>query len=81
MHLSRMARRLAENVTVYTDGAVELSQTLSEPLKAAGFEINTKRIVKLVKESKESEVTLHFEDGSTKKEGFLVGSKFFSSYI
>lgn len=67
-----MARRLANNVTVYTDGAVELSECLSKPLQAAGFELNTKRIVKLVKGPKGNEVTVHLEDGSTTKEGFLV---------
>ena len=77
-----MARRLAKSVTVYTDGAVELSSTLAEPLEAAGFEINTKRIVKLVKEPEGSEVTMHFDDGSTKTEGFLVRTSilFFCRY-
>ncbi|KAH8723042.1 thioredoxin reductase glit [Phaeosphaeriaceae sp. PMI808] len=72
MHLSRMANRLAKSVTVYTDGAIELSQALTEPLQAAGFELNTKRIVKLAKEPHGTEVTVHLEDGSTKTEGFLV---------
>jgi hypothetical protein len=73
MHLSRMAGRLAKSVTVYTDGTSELSQTLEGPLKAAGYKLNTKRIVKLVKEPNGTEVTIHLEDGSTKTEGFMVG--------
>ncbi|PKX88413.1 NAD(P)/FAD-dependent oxidoreductase [Aspergillus novofumigatus IBT 16806] len=72
MHLARMARRLSEKVTVYTDGAVELSQTLNEPLKREGFELVTTPIARINIESGHEGVTVDLHDGSTRKEAFLV---------
>ncbi|KAI1912879.1 hypothetical protein LOZ53_003094 [Ophidiomyces ophidiicola] len=72
MHLARMARRLAEKVTVYTDGAVELSESLAGPLKSAGFQLETRHIAKLINGSKEPEMVIELEDGTTITEGFLV---------
>ncbi|PGH15384.1 hypothetical protein AJ80_05568 [Polytolypa hystricis UAMH7299] len=72
MHLSRLARRLAKKVTVYTDGAVELSQSLADPLRSAGFELETRHIAKLVKSPKGPEMVIELSDGKTVTEGFLV---------
>jgi hypothetical protein len=75
-----MARRLSEKVTVYTDGAVELSQTLEEPLKREGFELVTTPIAKINMESGHGGVTVDLNDGSTRNEGFLVCPPVLSYY-
>ncbi|KAJ5190078.1 hypothetical protein N7491_007880 [Penicillium cf. griseofulvum] len=72
LHLSRMAQRLAGKVTVYSDGALELSQSLAGPLKAEGFELVSTPIAKLSRQPDEHGVTLEFVDGTVRKEGFLV---------
>lgn len=72
MHLARMARRLAGKVTVYTDGAVELSQAIEEPLRAAGFELDSRHIARVSNGSGHSETKLEFDDGTIRTEGFLV---------
>lgn len=74
LHLARMASRLAQKSTVYTNGAVELSEAISEPLRTAGFEIDTRHIAKLSEGSQEHEVILEFDDGSVKTEGFLASN-------
>lgn len=72
MHLARMARRLSDKVTVYTDGAVELSESLKEPLRSAGFELDSRHIATVSSGSTNSEIKLEFEDGTILTEGFLV---------
>lgn len=72
LHLARMARRLAAKVTIYTDGAFELSQALETPLKAGGFELDSRRILKLAPAPGESGVSMNFDDGTDTTEGFLV---------
>ena len=72
--MARMANRLAEDVTVYTDGAEELADQISAALKGSvsGIKINQKRISKLAKGPEKSQVVMTFEDGTEMTEGFLV---------
>jgi hypothetical protein len=72
LHLARMARRLACEVTVYTDGALELSKTLAGPLAAEGFELVSPNIARLSLGPEDHGITVELEDGTIHKEGFLV---------
>ena len=72
MHLALMAKRLTPNVTIYTDGAEELSEQLTQGKGVTGLKIHKTPITRLEKSQGESEVTLHFSDGSSITEGFLV---------
>ncbi|KAI0456046.1 hypothetical protein F5B21DRAFT_169588 [Xylaria acuta] len=68
-----MAKRLASKVTIYTDGASDLSDQIALNLGNDTINIDRRKIVKLVKgSSTESEVIVHLDDGSTIAEGFLV---------
>ena len=77
VHMARMAKRLAEKVTVYTDGAEELSEELAVALADDAFTIDKRRIVKLEKGvGSDSEVVVHLaqEDGEVEvvKHGFIT---------
>jgi hypothetical protein len=71
LHMARMAKRLAEKVTIYSDGDQELGDQIKI---AAGDEISVdnRRITRLQKGPVKSEVVMHFADGEHKTEGFLV---------
>lgn len=71
LHLARMARRLSRKVTVYTDGALELSRTLSGPLAAEGFDLVSPNIAQLSLE--DHGIVVELDDGTVRREGFLVG--------
>ncbi len=74
LHMARMAKRLSAHVTVYTDGAEELSEQIKTALNGSvsGIKVDQRRITRLEKGPKNSEVIMHFEDGSKLQEGFLV---------
>ena len=79
LHLSRMARRLTEKVTLYTDGNAELATELKKLLEqdkdavAGRILVSEGKIAKLERGTgRESEVKITFEDGQTVTEGFLV---------
>ncbi|GMF66941.1 unnamed protein product [Aspergillus oryzae] len=67
MHFARMAKRFASTVTLYTDGAEELAQTLKESTRGTGIKVNKKKISKLVKGHGASDVQVIFEDGTQPK--------------
>ncbi|OBT38622.1 hypothetical protein VE00_10790 [Pseudogymnoascus sp. WSF 3629] len=71
LHMARMAKRLAEKVTIYSDGDQELGDQIKI---AAGDEIrvDNRRITRLQKGPIKSELIMHFADGKQKTEGFLV---------
>ncbi len=72
LHLARMAKRLTPNVTIYTDGAEELSEQIRLALGESDIKVDNRRIVRLEKGPQKSEVIVHLEDGTSKREGFLV---------
>lgn len=72
LHLARMAKRLTPNVSIYTDGADELAQKLAEATIDDDIKIESKPIARSEKGEEESSVIVHFKDGQTFKEGFLV---------
>ncbi|KAJ3129877.1 hypothetical protein HK100_008367 [Physocladia obscura] len=90
LHLTQMAGQLTNIVTIYTNGNHALAETLSAKLETeASFKIsvriNSTHIVRLTKTDAEvaratknvdnsGRVNIHFEDGTTAIEGFLVHS-------
>src|SRR4051812_16854249 len=74
LHMARMAKRLAPNVTVYTDGAEELAEQITLALKGSvsGIKVDKRHITQLKKGPEKAEVIMKFKDGSEVTEGFLV---------
>ena len=77
LHLARMAKRLTPNVTIYTDGADELAQKTAEVAADDDIKVESKMISRLEK-GEETSVIMHFKDGQTFSEGFLVSIPAFS---
>lgn len=69
------AAQLTENVTLYTHGddavAAELRPSV-DALTASKFQIETRKIKRLVESSSADGVVVEFEDGSSRQERFLV---------
>jgi len=75
MHMARMAKRLSDNVTVYTDGSVDLSEEIEAAVAVTGdgnIKVERRRVVRLERAESGSGVVVHLEDGTTVTEGFLV---------
>ncbi|KAI1105363.1 hypothetical protein F4804DRAFT_341243 [Jackrogersella minutella] len=73
LHLARMAKRLASKVTIYTDGADDLSDQIILNMGNDTIEVDRRRITRLEKgASTESEVIVHLADGTTVPQGFIV---------
>lgn len=73
MHVSHMAKRLAQKVTIYTNGDGERASTLQSLVaNENGFEVDSRPIVKLEKNQTGPKITIYFEDGNHTKEAFLV---------
>ena len=72
MHVARMARRFATTVTIYTHGAQEVTQALEKASHDMGIKIDSRPIARLAKGLGPSDVDVEFEDGTHRKEGFLV---------
>jgi len=72
MHVARMARRFATNVTIYTHGAQELTQVLEKASHGTGIMVDSRPITRLIKGPGASDVEVVFEDSTQKMEGFLV---------
>jgi thioredoxin reductase len=80
LHLARFANRLAEKVTIYTNG----NETVTEPIKqllsgvrpesktTKCIAVDNRKITKFVKGNKKGELTIFFENGESKLEGFLT---------
>lgn len=77
LHLARMAKRLAKDVTIYTDAAKNLSEQVAAAIGPSDIRLDTRPISRLEKGASGAEVVLHFSDGSeTRTEGFLVSTKY-----
>ncbi|PKS08395.1 hypothetical protein jhhlp_005339 [Lomentospora prolificans] len=81
VHMSQMARRLAENLVFYTNGSEEKAAELSAVLKNDKDAVEGKikienRIVTRMRMGSNfpSEVILTFEDGTEVSEGFIVNA-------
>ena len=80
LHIARQANRLAEKVTIYTNGNTQTTQAIQEHLSkekptskaARSITIESREIAKFVKGSQKAELEVQFTDGEQKKEGFLA---------
>ncbi|KAI0841362.1 thioredoxin reductase glit [Hypoxylon sp. FL0890] len=74
--IARMAGRLADHVTVYTDGNKELGALIRETLKSPPkFHVENRRVVCLSKDPQvegDAGVIVTLEDGTTNREMFLA---------
>ncbi|KAL4899644.1 hypothetical protein BDW74DRAFT_171338 [Aspergillus multicolor] len=71
MHVARIARRLANTVTIYPHGAEELSQVLAVATQSTGIMIDNRPISRLVNGPSKADVEVAFVDSTSKIEGFL----------
>jgi len=69
---ARQSNQLARNVTIYTNNNPALaSSTIAALDQSPTLHVDDRRIKKLAKGPKDSEVIVQFEDGSEKVEGFI----------
>lgn len=73
-HVGLLAKRLAERVTIYTDGDAALAAALPPPSSGATTAIETRKVTKLAMKDwpASSTVVVTLEDGTTREEGFLA---------
>jgi hypothetical protein len=73
MHLARMAHQLSQSVTIYTNGNTYLVDDIRSAVRDAQWlEVDSRPITRFEKGETGKTVILHFDDASTKQEGFLV---------
>ena len=75
LHLARQNLQLSETVTLYTHGDEKLASELESALQnppVPRMRVEPRRIAKFEKGSVKAEVVVHFEDGSSKTEGFVA---------
>ncbi|EED14643.1 thioredoxin reductase GliT [Talaromyces stipitatus ATCC 10500] len=77
MHVNRMARRLVDKVTIYTNGNNEQASTFREAIAALdGFKVDPRPFMKLEKkremDGNEPKIIIHFKDGTCAEEAFLA---------
>ncbi|KAL2811949.1 hypothetical protein BJX63DRAFT_432954 [Aspergillus granulosus] len=71
-HLARMALRLAESVTAYTNGDESVAAELKEQLKGLNVVIDSRPIARFEKMREGAKVRVHFDQHTSNEEGFLV---------
>lgn len=72
IHIAPMAKRLAKSVTVYTNDNEKLHADAQGKLHSAKINFDNRKITRFQLEDGGPEVTIHFEDGTTKTEGFIA---------
>ncbi|KAF7551190.1 hypothetical protein G7Z17_g5194 [Cylindrodendrum hubeiense] len=72
LHISPMAKRLAKSVTVYTNDNEQLHASLQGKLQSSKIHFDNRKIARFQLKDGGPEVTIHFEDGTTKTEGFIA---------
>lgn len=74
LHFARQALRLADQVTLYTNGNAELAKQLTDALEAAPapMTVEGKKIKKLSKGPDRAQMVIEFDDGTSKNEAFLA---------
>ncbi|KAE8552202.1 hypothetical protein EYB25_006096 [Talaromyces marneffei] len=75
MHVGHMAKRLVDNVTIYTNGNNDQASTLQEAIaNVDGFNVDSRPFARLEKRETEAEpkIIIHFKDGSQTEEAFLA---------
>ncbi|AEO69852.1 uncharacterized protein THITE_2057949 [Thermothielavioides terrestris NRRL 8126] len=74
LHVSRMAKRLAKKVVIYTNGSSALLDSLATAVaEDPVFVLDNRRVVRLEKgENSSSKAIVHLEDGTAASHGFVV---------
>jgi hypothetical protein len=74
LHFARQASRMAEQVTLYTNGKGQLGKDLTDALdaKPAPMKVDPRKITKLVKVPERAKITFHFDDDKSTTEAFLA---------
>lgn len=78
LHLARNVLQLVPKATIYTSGSKELAQSLQDAINDSKSEkppqmvVDSRKIVRMQRGAKESQVILHFEDDSKVTEAFLA---------
>ncbi len=73
MHMARMAKRLADQVTIYTDGNEELAEQLRGTVADdPAMQIENRSIQRLAKGPQAAEVEVTLVGGDVVTEGFIV---------
>jgi hypothetical protein len=67
-----MADRLAKAITIYTHGSDTTTTALTEALASKPLTIERRKIAKLERLPESEGLIVHFEDGTSKHERFLV---------
>ncbi|KAL4741670.1 hypothetical protein BDV11DRAFT_212874 [Aspergillus similis] len=70
LHMARMASPLAKKVTVYCHGNEELTAQAQKEFESKALTIEPRKITAVEKQG--DSVIVQFDDGQTRKEGFLV---------
>lgn len=70
--VAKMAKRLADHVTVYTNGDEELATQTREQLKSTKIDFDTRVVARLELVGEGPEMDMILADGSRVREGFLA---------
>jgi thioredoxin reductase len=75
-HVSRMAKRLSKHVNIYTNGNPDLLASTKALIHSNKITYDDRKIIKFEhrdgSDSKPPFVVVYFEDGTSRKEGFIV---------
>ena len=73
IHMAFMAGRLAKSITIYTNGEDTVTTQIKGSIDPAQpFTLEGRKIAKLEREPDNSAIHIYFEDGTSKRESFLV---------
>lgn len=77
-HVSMMAKRLSKHVNIYTDGNAELIAAVKPHIHSSNIAYDDRKIVKFEhcdnSDKKPPSLMVHFEDGTSRKEGFMASN-------
>jgi thioredoxin reductase len=75
-HVSMMAKRLSKHVNIYTNGNPDLLASTKALIHSSSITYDDRKIIKFEhrdgSDGKPPFVVVHFEDGTSQKEGFIV---------
>ncbi|KAK5168606.1 uncharacterized protein LTR77_005915 [Saxophila tyrrhenica] len=72
MHVTKMAKRLAKKVTIYTHRSAEMVEPLRNRIHSSKISIDTRPVASLSLVDRGPQVEVTFEDGSSVVEGFIA---------
>ncbi|KAH7208731.1 hypothetical protein DER44DRAFT_838950 [Fusarium oxysporum] len=71
-HVTPMAKRLSQSVTIYTNGDPSLPSTIKTKVHSSKVHFDTRKITSFALVNSGPSVKITFENGSSKTEGFVV---------